>query len=177
MEFCLFTKIISIISADTAGSAKFVSEQKKKNEGAIASKLAAKIYNLEILKSNIEDETGNVTRFFIMGSNTKNTLTADLDGRTPIVVHRGDEPDEILSKIKSDKCFIIGGGKTYSKFAQFLTHIFLTPHPLIIGKGIPLFSDLLENLELEFLNMLDIDSEQGIYQYQYKVKRDIHHTH
>ena len=113
----------------------------------------------------------------IMGSNTKNTLTADLDGRTPIVVHRGDEPDEILSKIKSDKCFIIGGGKTYSKFAPFLTHIFLTPHPLIIGKGIPLFSDLLENLELEFLNMLDIDSEQGIYQYQYKVKRDIHHTH
>ena len=113
----------------------------------------------------------------IMGSNTKNTLTADLDGRTPIVVHRGDEPDEILSKIKSDKCFIIGGGKTYSKFAPFLTHIFLTPHPLIIGKGIPLFSDLLENLELEFLNMLDIDSEQGIYQYQYKVKRDIHHKH
>ncbi len=60
-----------IISADTAGSAKFVSEKNDKSESAIASSLAAKIYNLEILKSNVEDETGNVTRFFIMGKSSK----------------------------------------------------------------------------------------------------------
>ena len=60
-----------IISADTAGSAKFVSEKKDKTESAIASELAAKIYNLEILKSNIEDEPGNITRFFIMGNNSE----------------------------------------------------------------------------------------------------------
>ena len=46
-------KLKSIISADTAGSAKFISERKEKSEGAIASQLAAKIYDLEILKSNI----------------------------------------------------------------------------------------------------------------------------
>ena len=57
----------TIISADTAGSAKYISEKKDKSESAIASALAAKIYNLEILKSNVEDESGNVTRFFIMG--------------------------------------------------------------------------------------------------------------
>ncbi len=56
-----------IIAADTAGSAKFVSDNIKKDEGAIASSLAAKIYNLEILKSNIEDDNKNVTRFLIMG--------------------------------------------------------------------------------------------------------------
>ena len=56
-----------IISADTAGSAKFISNKNDKSESAIASELAAKIYNLEILKSNVEDESGNVTRFFIMG--------------------------------------------------------------------------------------------------------------
>ena len=39
----------SIISADTAGSAKFVSEKNNKTESAIASTLAAKIYNLDIL--------------------------------------------------------------------------------------------------------------------------------
>jgi len=59
-----------IISADTAGSARLVAEKKDKSESAIASKLAAKIYNLEILKSNVEDELGNVTRFFIMGKDT-----------------------------------------------------------------------------------------------------------
>ena len=45
--------------------------KKKKSEGAIASELAAKIYNLEILKSGVEDEPGNVTRFFIMGRDSK----------------------------------------------------------------------------------------------------------
>ena len=60
-----------IISADTAGSAKFIAEKKDKTESAIASDLAAKIYNLEILKPNVEDEYGNVTRFFIMGRETK----------------------------------------------------------------------------------------------------------
>ena len=57
----------AIVSADTAGSAKFISEKKDKKDSAIASDLDAKIYNLEIIKSNIEDELGNVTRFFIMG--------------------------------------------------------------------------------------------------------------
>ena len=60
-----------IVSADTAGSAKFVAEKKDKTESAIASELAAKIYNLEILKTSVEDESENVTRFFIMGKDTK----------------------------------------------------------------------------------------------------------
>ena len=64
-------KLKPIISADTAGSAKFISEKKDKTESAIASELAAKIYGLEIIKTKVEDEPGNVTRFFIMGKDTK----------------------------------------------------------------------------------------------------------
>ena len=56
-----------IIAADTAGSAKYLSLHKSTTEAAIASELSAKIYGLEILKRNIEDETGNVTRFLVMG--------------------------------------------------------------------------------------------------------------
>ena len=64
-------KIKPIISADTAGSAKFISEKKDKTDSAIASDLAAKTYDLEIIKSNVEDEAGNVTRFFIMGKDSE----------------------------------------------------------------------------------------------------------
>ena len=64
-------KIKPIISADTAGSAKFISEKKDKTDSAIASELAAKTYGLEIIKSNVEDEAGNVTRFFIMGKDSE----------------------------------------------------------------------------------------------------------
>ena len=60
-----------IVAADTAGSAKFISEKKDKSESAIASELAAKIYDLKILKSNIEDEQENVTRFLVMSKKSR----------------------------------------------------------------------------------------------------------
>ena len=61
----------TIISADTAGSAKELVDGKDKSIAAIASKLSAEIYKLKILKENIEDEKGNVTRFLIMGKKVK----------------------------------------------------------------------------------------------------------
>ncbi len=64
-------KYKTIISADTAGSAKELSDGKDNSIAAIASKLSAKIYNLKILKENIEDEKGNVTRFLVMGKNVQ----------------------------------------------------------------------------------------------------------
>ena len=66
-QFIKKNNFIENVSADTAGSAKYVSENKNKNKAAIASKLSAKIYNLDVLASNIEDEQGNVTRFLLMG--------------------------------------------------------------------------------------------------------------
>ena len=62
-------KFQSIISADTAGSAKELAEGSDKSIAAIASDLSAKIYKLKILEKNVEDEKGNVTRFLIMGKN------------------------------------------------------------------------------------------------------------
>ena len=64
-------KFKTIISADTAGSAKDLAEGNDISIAAIASELSAKIYNLKILKKNIEDEQGNVTRFLIMGKNVQ----------------------------------------------------------------------------------------------------------
>jgi prephenate dehydratase len=64
-------KFKPIVFSDTAGSAKFISEKKDKTEAAIASELAAKIYDLDILIPKIEDEIGNVTRFLVMGKNSQ----------------------------------------------------------------------------------------------------------
>jgi prephenate dehydratase len=52
--------------ADTAGSARLVSEGDDLSTAAIASRLAAEIYGLQILKSDIEDEAHNTTRFIIL---------------------------------------------------------------------------------------------------------------
>ena len=59
----------SIISADTAGSAKDLAKSNDNSIAAIASELAAKTYGLKILKKNIEDDAGNFTRFLVMGKN------------------------------------------------------------------------------------------------------------
>ena len=64
-------KFKTLISADTAGSAKELATSNDLSIAAIASELSAKIYNLKILKKNIEDEKGNVTRFLIMGKDIK----------------------------------------------------------------------------------------------------------
>ena len=60
-----------IIEADTAGSAKMISELKNLEDAAIASELAAAIYDLDILESNFQDLKNNVTRFLIMEKELK----------------------------------------------------------------------------------------------------------
>ena len=55
------------VRADTAGSAKMISINKKRDEAAIASALSAETYGLEVIQKNIENEKGNLTRFLVMG--------------------------------------------------------------------------------------------------------------
>ncbi len=52
---------------DTAGAAQFIAENTLKNTGAIAPAIAAGLYGLEILKSNIQDHPTNTTRFVVLG--------------------------------------------------------------------------------------------------------------
>ena len=66
------------VRADTAGSAEMVSISKDKSKAAIASSLSAKTYNLEIIKNNIENEKGNLTRFLVMG---KKILQPEFSGK------------------------------------------------------------------------------------------------
>jgi prephenate dehydratase len=59
-------KVKTIVAADTAGAARELRDSKDKTSGAIATKLASDIYGLDILKSHIEDEAHNTTRFVIL---------------------------------------------------------------------------------------------------------------
>ncbi len=55
-----------VVEADTAGAARMVAEEGDLTKAAIASKLAAEIYGLRILKSGIEDAAHNTTRFLLL---------------------------------------------------------------------------------------------------------------
>lgn len=56
----------AVVYGDTAKSAQSVAEDGDRTIAAIASKLAADIYSLEILKENIEDQPDNTTRFLVL---------------------------------------------------------------------------------------------------------------
>ena len=68
-KFIKSNKFTEHVRADTAGSAEMVSTSQDRTKAAIASSLSAKTYNLEILKKNIENDNGNLTRFLVMGKN------------------------------------------------------------------------------------------------------------
>jgi prephenate dehydratase len=58
--------IKAIVAADTAGAAREVAERGDKTRAAIASRLAAEIYGLDILAEDIEDESHSTTRFVVL---------------------------------------------------------------------------------------------------------------
>ena len=68
-KFIKSHKLTEHVRADTAGSAEMVSNSQDRTKAAIASSLSAKTYNLEILRKNIENDNGNLTRFLVMGKN------------------------------------------------------------------------------------------------------------
>ena len=70
-NFIKKNNFVEHIRADTAGSAELISQNNKISDAAIASKLSAKIYKLDVIASNIENEKGNTTRFLIMGKSIK----------------------------------------------------------------------------------------------------------
>ncbi len=73
-EFLSRNKLESIPYYDTAGAARMISRKQLKGSAAIASKLSAKLYNLEIIKENIQDRDNNRTRFFIISKEAVKTV-------------------------------------------------------------------------------------------------------
>ena len=74
-----------VVAADTAGSAKKISELKSKEDAAIASTLAAQIYNLEIVENDFQDSKNNVTRFLIMSKNKTDIDSSEIELLTTLV--------------------------------------------------------------------------------------------
>ena len=105
-KFIKRNNLVGNVRADTAGSAKYISEEKDKTKGAIASKLSANIYKLQILKENIQDDKDNFTRFLLMG---KDILQPEVDNNkyiTSFLFKLRDKPAALYSALSG---FAING--------------------------------------------------------------------
>jgi prephenate dehydratase len=61
----------AVVAGDTAGAARIVAEAGDVSRAALAPKLAADLYGLKILASNVDDATHNTTRFVILSRTAK----------------------------------------------------------------------------------------------------------
>lgn len=80
----------------TAGAAKLIADDPRPGFGAIAPRVAADLYGLEVLAEDIEDEEGNQTRFVLVSRDGGPSATGH--DRTGLVVfQRADEPGSLIS--------------------------------------------------------------------------------
>ena len=79
--------VVPVVEADTAGSAMMVSQWGRPEEAAIASRLAAEMYGLDVLRANVEDATNNTTRFYVAAREPA-AFPADRDGLMTTFVFR-----------------------------------------------------------------------------------------
>ena len=88
-----------IIMADTAGSAKFISEQGTIEDSAIASTLAADTYGLDIVDTNIQDMKNNTTRFLIMSKELQQERDENLSYLTSCIFEVKSVPSALYKAL------------------------------------------------------------------------------
>lgn len=81
---------------DTAGAAKMVREEQRRTAAAIASTGAARVYGLRILRSSIENNRHNYTRFVVL---SKKRATRDQVGKTSLVFALKNTPGALFKAL------------------------------------------------------------------------------
>jgi prephenate dehydratase len=71
----------AVTEADTAGAARMLRDEGDATKAVIASKLAAEIYGLQVLRSDIEDAEHNTTRFIVLSADREDVAS----GNGPVV--------------------------------------------------------------------------------------------
>jgi prephenate dehydratase len=90
----------SVAGVDTAGSARLIRERGDRQAAALASKRAAKVYDLNILIEGMEDNLANYTRFLVIAPES---LSAPADYgeeyKTSVVFHLHNQPGALFKAL------------------------------------------------------------------------------
>jgi prephenate dehydratase len=102
-KFIQERKLKAIPTYDTAGSVKILLELKKDNLSCIASKIAAEIYKVPVIKEGIEDNTNNYTRFLVLANKKPEKTTRDKTSIIFSIKHVPGSLYSILEKFNANK--------------------------------------------------------------------------
>jgi prephenate dehydratase len=102
-KFIQENRLKPIPTYDTAGSVKILLELNKDNIACIASRKAAEIYNVPIIREGIEDNSNNYTRFLVMANKKKERTTKDKTSIIFAIKHVPGALYSILEKFNANK--------------------------------------------------------------------------
>jgi prephenate dehydratase len=89
-----------VVEADTAGSARWLAESGDRQAAALASRHAAQVYGLEILKENMEDNPANFTRFLALACQPLAVADPEAgDFKTSIVFSMENKPGVLFKTL------------------------------------------------------------------------------
>jgi len=103
-KYCQEKKLTQNPASDTAGAAKYISEQNDITQAAIASDLCSEIYGLEKVDACIQDQDGNTTRFFVVVTqevSKENTWNFRKIGKISIQFRTKDTPSALYKCLGS----------------------------------------------------------------------------
>jgi arogenate/prephenate dehydratase len=86
----------AIATYDTAGSAKMVRDEQRRDTAAIASERAGTLFGLDALRSGVQDFDDNITRFLVIGHKPIRNTVAD---KTSIVFTLPNEPGSLFKAL------------------------------------------------------------------------------
>lgn len=115
-----------VVEADTAGAAQLVAQWGNPEDCAIASELAGELFDLEVLRRNVEDAAHNTTRFYVMSRERREPPPAAGGTMTTFVFHVRNTPAALykalggfatsgvnMTKLES---YMVGGNFTATQF-------------------------------------------------------------
>lgn len=133
-----------IETEDTALSAKNIRDNNLQGIGAIASKMAAELYDLEIIREHIETVKNNYTRFLIL-SRTKNSVPEELCNKASLHFRVSHNPGALVKALQ----VIADAGGNMSKVQSFPTVEYEWRYYFHIDiefENMPLFKDIIKSL-------------------------------
>lgn len=93
--------VVRVDTSSTSKAAELVKLSSEKGVACISSSMCSKLYNLPIIKHNVEDNTGNTTRFLILGESPLPSKTKHSKHVTSIIftVNQDQEPGSLCSAL------------------------------------------------------------------------------
>ncbi len=85
-----------VVTYDTAGSVKMIKEQKITDGAGLASRRAASIYKMNILRPDMQDNAENYTRFVVVA---QNPIVPDGEAKTSIVFSMENLPGSLFKSL------------------------------------------------------------------------------